>query len=207
MRVERSPPNFSDPLSVLGAEIRHLRRARQLTLQQLSTICGRSISFLSKIERGSARPSLPALQDIAEALDVQIGWFFDESDPVPDEERPYVVRAGRHRRLTYSDMSSTDYLGMEDHLLSAGLDGSLAMGMSRYRPGGSTGDDMQSHEGEEAGLVTAGTIDLTLDGETFALAVGDSFSFPSHLPHRYENSCEAEAMIVWANTPISLRQK
>lgn len=202
-----SPEISTDALELLGDEIRQLRKARALTLDQLSTLCGRSTSFLSKIERGAARPSLTALQDIAQALGVQIGWFFDESEPVPDEERPFIVRSGRHRRLTYSDMASTDYLGLEDHLLSAGLDGELAMGMSRYLPGGSTGDDMQMHEGEEAGVVIEGTIELTIDGETFALEEGDSFSFPSHLPHRYANNGDADAKIVWANTPISLRQK
>lgn len=205
--MQDGPAVSTDPLGLLGEGIRDLRKARGLTLEQLSLRCGRSASFLSKIERGAARPSLPALQDIAEALGVQIGWFFDEAEPVPDEERPFIVRAGRHRRLTYSDMANTDYLGLEDHLLSAGLDGNLALGMSRYAPGGSTGDDMQCHEGEEAGLVVEGTIELTIDGETFTLEAGDSFSFPSHLPHRYANTSGADARIVWANTPISLRQK
>ena len=103
-----SPQISTDALELLGDEIRQLRKARALTLDQLSTLCGRSTSFLSKIERGAARPSLPALQDIAQALGVQIGWFFDESEPVPDEERPFIVRSGRHRRLTYSDMANTD---------------------------------------------------------------------------------------------------
>lgn len=205
--MQDGPAVSTDPLGLLGEGIRDLRKARGLTLEQLSLRCGRSASFLSKIERGAARPSLPALQDIAEALGVQIGWFFDEAEPVPDEERPFIVRAGRHRRLTYSDMANTDYLGLEDHLLSAGLDGNLALGMSRYAPGGSTGDDMQCHEGEEAGLVIEGTIELTIDGETFTLEAGDSFSFPSHLPHRYANTSDGDARIVWANTPISLRQK
>ncbi|MCZ6863077.1 MAG: cupin domain-containing protein [Alphaproteobacteria bacterium] len=38
-----------------------------------------------------------------------------------------------------------------------------------------------------------------------ALAKGDSFSFPSHLPHRYTNpSADTETVVVWANTPITL---
>lgn len=207
MAVQKDPVISKDPLALLGEEIRNLRKARELTLEQLSVRCGRSASFLSKIERGAARPSLTALQDIAEALGVQIGWFFDESETVPDEERPFIVRSSRRRRLTYSDMASTDYLGLEDHLLSSGLDGNLALGISRYAPGGSTGDDMQSHEGEEAGLVIEGTIALTIDDETFRLEAGDSFSFSSHLPHRYANVSDYDARIVWANTPISLRQK
>ncbi len=196
-----------DPLAELGSEIRNLRKARELTLEQLSVACGRSVSFLSKIERGVSRPSLTALQDIAEALSVQIGWFFDETDQPPVGERPYIVRSTRRRRLTYSEMSTTDYLGFEDHLLSATLDGELAIGMSRYHPGGSTGDDMQSHEGEEAGLLIDGSIQLTIDDEVFTLEAGDSFSFASHIPHCYANCSDSDAVIVWANTPVSLRQK
>jgi len=187
--------------------MRQLRKARGWTLQELSVRCGRSASQLSKVERGVARPSLTALQDIAEALHVQIGWFFADDDQAPANERPFIVRSQRRRRLTYSEIASTDYLGFEDRLLSASLDGELALGISRYRPGGTTGDDLQSHEGEEAGLVTDGTITLFLDGDEFTLEAGDSFSFPSHLPHRYENRSDQDAVIIWANTPVSLRQK
>ncbi|MEP1110073.1 MAG: cupin domain-containing protein, partial [Nitratireductor sp.] len=126
--------------------------------------------------------------------------------PVAANERPYVVRAGRRRRLTYSGVASTDYMGFQDHLLSANLDGELAMGMSRYEPGGSTGDDLYAHQGEEAGLVLEGEIELTLGDEVFVLRPGDSFSFPSKIPHRYRNPGQVTAVVVWANTPISLRR-
>ncbi len=196
-----------DPLEALGSEIRQLRRARELTLADLAEASGLSLSFLSKIERGVSRPSLTSLQDIAEALGVQVGWFFNDVDAAPSNERPFVVRSHRRRRLSYSGMAGTDYLGFEDHLLSATLDGQLALGQSRYVPGGNTGDDVQSHEGEEAGLVVEGTIELTIDGTTFVLEAGDSFSFPGHLPHRYENTSSNDTVLVWANSPLSLRRK
>ena len=42
--------------------------------------------------------------------------------------------------------------------------------------------------------------------EHYTLAEGDSFSFPSHLPHRYANpSADTDTVVVWANTPITLR--
>ena len=190
----------------LGEELRSLRKAHGFTLKALAAKSGKSVSFLSKIERGQARPSITALQDIAEALNVQIGWFFQNDGPVPADERPYIVRADRRRRLTYSSMTSTDYMGFEDHLLSANLDGQLALGISRYEPGGTAGDDLYTHQGEEAGLILEGKIELTLDKDVFLLKSGDSFSFPASIPHTYRNPGKTVAAIVWANTPVTLRR-
>ncbi len=194
-----------DHLARLGSELRSLRKAQGLTLQLLAARSGKSVSFISKIERGLARPSITALQDIAEALKVPIGWFFQTAGPVPAEEQPYIVRAHRRRRLSYFGMASTDYMGFEDHLLSASLDGQLAMGISRYEPGGTAGDDLYTHQGEEAGLVLEGEIELTLDKQVFLLKPGDSFSFPASIPHTYRNPGKVTAQIVWANTPVTLR--
>ncbi len=202
---KKSNPETIDRVQQLGDELRSLRRAQNLTLQNLADRSGKSVSFLSKIERGQARPSITALQDIAEALKVPIGWFFETDGPAPADERPYIVRANRRRRLSYSGMASTDYMGVEDHLLSANLDGRLAMGISRYGPGGTAGDDLYTHHGEEAGLVLEGTIELVLDQDTFVLKPGDSFSFPANIPHTYRNPGERQAVVVWANTPVSLR--
>ncbi|UWQ90541.1 cupin domain-containing protein [Rhodobacteraceae bacterium M382] len=195
-----------DPLQQLGEDLRALRKAQSMTLADLAEASGRSVSFLSKIERAQARPSVTALQEIAEALGVPVGWFFETDGPAPAEERPYIVRADRRRKLTYSGLSGTDYMGCEDHLLSASLDRQLAMGISTYEAGGSTGDDLYTHEGEEAGMVLKGEIELTLDETVFYLKTGDSFSFSADIPHRYHNPGKVEAQIVWANTPVSLKR-
>lgn len=201
---EKTDPNFA--LIQLGEDLRALRKAQGMTLKDLSEASNRSVSFLSKIERGVARPSVTALQEIAEALGVPVGWFFETDGPTPAYERPFVVRAERRRKLTYSGLSGTDYMGFEDHLLSASLDCQLAMGISTYDPGGSTGDDLYTHEGEEAGLVLKGEIELTLDDQVFHLKTGDSFSFSADIPHRYHNPGKVEAQIVWANTPVTLKR-
>ena len=86
-----------DPVQQLGAELRALRKVHRLTLQSLAEKSGKSVSFLSKIERGVARPSVTALQEIAEALGVPVGWFFETDGPTPADERPFVVRAERRR--------------------------------------------------------------------------------------------------------------
>lgn len=192
-------------IETLGDEIRQLRKARKLTLQELAKLTGKSIGFLSQVERSITKPSVAALQDIGEALGVHIGWFFQGDVEADDKERRFVVRCEHRRRLSYSGLSSTDYLGLHDSLLSANLNGELVLGLSRYQPGASTGDDAYSHKGEEAGLVLAGTLELCIGEDIYVLNAGDSFSFPSHLAHRYANTSEQETVVVWANTPITLR--
>ncbi|MEM6988298.1 MAG: cupin domain-containing protein [Pseudomonadota bacterium] len=207
MEVKKFESSGTDAaLSQLGDDLRGLRRAQGLTLEDLASASGKSVSFISKIERGQARPSVTTLQDLAGALGVPVGWFFETDGPAPADERPHVVRAHRRRKLSYSGLSSTAYMGFEDHLLSAGLDGQLALGLSTYAPGGSTGDDLYTHAGEEAGLVLSGEIDLHLGDEVFRLQAGDSFSFSASTPHRYCNPGSTQAQIVWANTPINLRR-
>lgn len=205
MKLKSNSETNHDKTVKLGEEIRQLRKAHGMTLAQLSDNCGCSVSFLSKIERNQARPSLTAMQEIAEALGMPVGWFFQNDGPVPADERPFIVRRNRRRRLTYSQFSDTAYLGMEDHLLSASLDGELALGISRYSPGGNSGDDLYTHQGEEAGLILEGELELALGKNTFRLKTGDSFSFPSNIPHTFKNPGDKEAVVVWANTPISLR--
>lgn len=195
------------PLDDLGHEIRQLRKVRGFTLQQLALATGKSVGFLSQVERNLTRPSVAALQDISEALGVHIGWFFPDDTSGSPDEREHIVRQDNRRRLTYSRLSGTEYLGLHDHLLSANLDGQLALGISRYEPGASTGDDRYAHDGEEAGLVLSGRLELTLEDRVHLLETGDSFSFSSRLRHRYANpSTREDTVVVWANTPITLRK-
>ncbi|MEM8811017.1 MAG: cupin domain-containing protein [Pseudomonadota bacterium] len=196
----------ADPLIRLGRDLKALRKAQNLTLKELGERSGKSVGFLSKIERGLSRPSVTALQEIAEALGVPIGWFFQNDGPAPADERPFIVRASRRRRLTYSEVASTDYMGFQDYLLSADLEGDLVLGLSRYVPGGTSGDDLYTHRGEEAGLVLEGEIELHLGEQMFLLKPGDSFSFPASIPHTYRNPGKVQASIVWANTPVTLRR-
>jgi len=194
-------------LAGLGDEIRQLRKVRSITLQQMADAIGKSVGFLSQVERNKTKPSVAALQDISEVLGVHIGWFFQPNLPVVEEEQQYIVRRKNRRRLSYSELSDTNYLGLHDHLLSTNLTGELALGISRYEPGASTGDDSYEHKGEEAGLVLEGRLELTIEDKKYLLEAGDSFSFESQLKHRYANLSEHEdALVVWANTPITLRK-
>ena len=191
----------------VGTEIRAMRRAQNMTLSDLAEAASLSVGFLSLVERGQKQPSLDALQRISRALSVEIGWLFPTSpsdDPIEDR---YVVRKGFRRRIDYSRLSGTEYLGETDYLLSPTVDGQMVMTIMKFSPDGHSGDNPLSHEGEEAGYVLSGQLTLEVDGHVFVLEAGDSFGFAGDKPHRYVNNGAEELQIILTNTPVIMLQR
>lgn len=179
--------------SVIGAQIRELRKVKGRTLQQVADAAGISVGYLSQIERNQSQLPIGILKKICDALDVHMNWFFQPSADVPADERDVIVRAQNRRRLTFTG------LGIEEELLSPNLGGPLELLISTIEPGADSGD--YSHDGAEAGLVMSGKLDLWIGGKFFELGAGDSFSFKSTETHRCANSGNEPAKVVWVITP------
>jgi quercetin dioxygenase-like cupin family protein len=58
-----------------------------------------------------------------------------------------------------------------------------------------------SHKGEEMGYVLKGRFEIEVSRKTFLLDPGDSFFFPSEMPHGYRNPGDTETWVLWVNTP------
>ncbi len=194
--LPRDPRPEDDPAAFVGEEIKGLRKARRMTLAQLALQSGLSVGHLSQIERGLSTPSIKALHGISRALDVNISWFFSSADPGPPEERGYIVRHNRRRQIRFDE-------GISDFLLTPSLHSNLELLMSTFAPGASSGASPYTHEGEEAGIVMSGQLQIWIDGTSFVLVQGDSFCFKSTLPHRYLNPGASDTVVIWAITPPS----
>lgn len=191
----KAKPKSSDPMQWVGREIKSLRKAKGLSLQQLGSACGKSIGFLSQVERGLSTPSISDLHQIAEALDVQISWFFPDGGSSEPSDGGIVVRKGRRRRLAFAS-------GISDFLLSPSLDGPLELLWSTMEPGAESGT-AYDHIGHEGGVVVRGALELWVGDQHFVLGEGDSFSFPSSTPHRYRNPGDSVTELFWVVTPPS----
>lgn len=179
--------------TVIGGQIRELRKVKGRTLQQVADAAGISVGYLSQIERNQSQLPIGVLKKICDALDVHMNWFFQPSADVPPEERDTIVRAQNRRRLTFTG------LGIQEELLSPNLGGPLELLLSTIAPGADSGD--YSHDGAEAGLVVKGQLDLWIGENFFRLQAGDSFSFRSTETHRCANSGSEPAQVVWVITP------
>ena len=80
---------------MLGNRIRAFRRERGLTLGQLAEKSGISASYLSTIERGLKKPSIPSLKQISEALHVSPSLLVYSDDEKFTGEKLRLLRKGR----------------------------------------------------------------------------------------------------------------
>ena len=206
MTVKRKPPRPTpapgaaspDVTGSVGAELRRLRLAKGLSLQQVAGRAGLSVGFVSQAERGLSALSVKALQDLGAALGKPIGWFFREGAAAAGgDESDVIVRRGQRKRLEHPG------LGIVDHLLSPSLDGQLEVLLSEFAPGASSGEEPYTHAGEECGVLLQGSLELWVGERHFLLRQGDSFAFPSTRPHRYRNPGRSRTLVVWAITPPS----
>lgn len=184
------------PMDVaVGRRIRDLRRIRQFSLETVAERTDLSIGFLSQIERGLSSPSLRVLAILADVLGVGIAALFGAS-PSADGASDQVVTRGQRRPELKLWRT-----GVSKQLLSpANADNRLNLFLVHLEPGGSTGDELYTHDGEEAGLVLEGEMMLTVDSETWSLKRGDSFRFASRRPHRFSNPAQdAKAVVLWVN--------
>jgi transcriptional regulator with XRE-family HTH domain len=179
----------------VGERIRQLRRTRAMSLEAVAARTDLSIGFLSQIERGLSSPSLRVLATLADVLGVGIAGLFGakENAGAPDK---VVTRERQRAKLKLWRTGITKQL-----LSPAGSDGRLNLFLVQLEPGGSTGDELYTHDGEEAGLVIEGKMKLTVDAESWTLKHGDSFRFASRRPHRFSNpSDDARAVVLWVNS-------
>jgi mannose-6-phosphate isomerase-like protein (cupin superfamily) len=70
-----------------------------------------------------------------------------------------------------------------------------------YAPKADTGDAMLSHDGEEAGVVVRGEIEITVGAKREVLGPGDAYYFHSKLPHRFRNRGKVECELISVCTP------
>lgn len=179
----------------VGRQIRDLRKAKGMTIAGLAGRIERSVGYVSQIERDLSDLTIPDLKRIAEALEVQISWFFHGSAAVPGQERDYIVRRGNRRRLTLAG------IGVTEELLSPGLGGATELILTRFAPGTTSGEEFVTRNAEESGLLLQGRLELEIGDQCFLLEEGDSFSFQPGEPHRARNPGKVEAVIVWVISP------
>lgn len=73
---------------MVGARIREIRKAQDLSLRKLGLMIGMDHATLSKIENGILNPSLNTLSKIAEGLGVELFELFDVPRS-PDDDTTY----------------------------------------------------------------------------------------------------------------------
>ena len=162
-----------------------------MSQRKLASLAGITNGAISMIEQNRVSPSVASLKKILEVFGLSLADFF-AVDFNPDTQffyrakdmpciadGPVVLRqvGGRNSRRKLQVLHET------------------------YASGGDTGPTMLSHEGEEAGGVVRGEIEITIADQFEVLGMGDGYYFNSSLPHRFRNLGEEDSEIISTATP------
>lgn len=177
----------------IGEDIRALRKARAMTLKDLAAAVGRSLGWLSQIERGQTTPSVRDLGLIADRLGIHISVFF-RSATRDAAEQGIILRAAD--RVPIGSTES----GLTEELLSPSLAGSFEMIKSVFAPRSDSGGPIRARDREDGGVLVSGRLSLTIGSLTVDLAPGDSFQFTNR-DYAWKNPHDEPATVIWVISP------
>ncbi len=162
------PVDVERTLADVGPRLRSIRERGQLTLAQLSTASGISISTLSRLESGRRTPTLPLLLRLARAHDVPVDELI--SGPTTADPRVRSEPVERSGRVMLPLTRRPGGLRAYKIVIRAGAD---ERGSRRQ----------SSHEGYEWVYVLNGSLGLLLGELDLVLRPGEAAEFDTHTPH------------------------
>ncbi len=175
----------------LGADLRSLRRSRGLTLEALSERLGRSVGWLSQVERDISQLDEAGLAELAKALDVSVSLF--SSPAGSGDEVGRVVR--RDARRAIGDRVP----GLVEELLSPDLTDAFEAIHSTFMPGSELPDPVTRKTAELA-IMISGRLNVWLGDRKFIVGKGDSFRVRGETL-RWANPYTSPAVAVWVISP------
>ena len=174
-----------------GERLKIARQRAGLSQRALAKKAGVGNATVSLIESDRINPSVSALKRILDAIAMSLSDFFAIDEKASEEK---VFKA--------STLTEIGRGGISFRQIGKDLSGrSLQLLYETYQPGADTGKIMLRHEGEEAGFVISGRIELTIGSTLHILNAGDAYYFKSIEPHRFRNATTKPAVIVSACTP------
>ncbi|WP_411885379.1 helix-turn-helix domain-containing protein [Polaromonas sp. YR568] len=179
----------------LGLSLRAHRKARRLTLKDLSGHSGVALSTLSKMELGQISVSYEKLAAVARALALDVGQLLDAraAAPQPGAAKPVVVWSEAGGAPAYSS-GNYDY-----RALAAAFPGKRMTPLHGRIVARDRGQfpDFIRHAGQEFVTVLSGRVRIEFEtGETVEVGRHESAYFDSGVGHIYLSLGRTDAQVL-----------
>ena len=167
--------NKHDLAKKIGIQLKELRQDVGLTLEKLAAVTDLSPAFLSRIENGLSIPSIPTLQSIADALSVNIGFFFKDGD----QQQYKISYQGARKKFVTEKGYEIEILneGMANPFMEPAI-------VTNMRGQGKPDAELSVHEGQEFMYVLEGKMELFLGSNKYSLKEGDAAYWNGSIPHK-----------------------
>jgi len=179
----------------IGGKVKELRLKKGFTLKDLSTLTRLSKPLISQIENNRVVPPVATLLKLSQALDVGLGFFFQEKESrdlvviTKKSERRSIARPHHRKTGVGYSYQSLEVKRTEKHMepFWVTFDLNASEEMVFY-----------SHEGEEFMYLFEGNLEFRTRDQKFVLEEGDCLYLNSEIPHAFRSlsPTPAQALIV-----------
>ena len=175
----------------VGRKIRELRRAREWTLDELSSRSGLSAGFLSQVERGLSSLSIVSLERVCDALGISMSKLMGAEPTGPEAagEPCEVVAASRQWIVRIPD-SAISYRHLTARLPQCPFEVLINEFPRDYH------HPSTQHRGVEFGYVLEGTLSLVAGDATHHLSAGDCYFLGPMESHTYRTGSDPARVLV-----------
>ncbi|NCE63994.1 helix-turn-helix domain-containing protein [Pseudoflavonifractor sp. 524-17] len=198
-KLPPSPPDAhckasgSPSVDTSHLNVRRLRRLKGMTLRQLASQSGLSLSYLSNYENGKVNITISSLKKIAEAIGAPVADLLTDS---LEHDVTIVSKEDRYSRVLYECAAGA---AIQEYLMYSNR---AAMHVSiTHLPPHSDSGAPSSHYGEEFILTLKGVVTVILDDYSYQLPEGSMIYYRSTFFHKVANEQDTEASFFQVNTP------
>lgn len=166
--------------STICERINYRKRELDLSEEDLAADSGLGLSYIKRCLNDEVIPSIPALLGIAQALKVEMDFFFPKTGDRQFDLSRTGARVQRSFIQPHNDQASYEIEMLFDKPTTHFMDSHI----TTYCPGKNSGHVKASvHGGQELVIVLEGTVELVLGGEKVRLEKYDAVYYDSNVSH------------------------
>lgn len=172
---------------LLGGRLRHLRRRKGMTVDELARAVDVDKAHISRIENNRKSPSIAMLAQLAKALGVSIGHLLGET---LDKSEVKVTRASQLQDAGTNDTGHHRFIPLLHGKTVGSFEAFLAY------PAADAGAADARHGGQEMLYVVSGSIEVVFQDYMVTVSQGDCVHFPGYLHHRLRRVGRRKAVVL-----------
>ncbi len=177
----------------VGERLKKIRISNNLSQRQLAKKSGVTNSTISMIEKNGVSPTINSLTKVLNCIPISLDDFFNDEEFDMTQQVIY----------SYDELIDVSVGNVDSRLIgSAFHKRQMTFLIETYPSEADTGIFRLENNGDEAGFVLSGNIELTIDNEIYILKTGDSYYFDKNKPHRFRNKFKEVCKVISATTPL-----
>ena len=181
----------------VGRFIHAARKAKKMTLSELSQGSGVALATLSRIENGKMTGTIDSHMRICRTLEMQL----------PDLYKDLVASDSKielRERKTGTSVSTRAKRFASEILVSNAMSKKMLPAIRRIQKGGSTQVEETKTGAEKFVFLLEGRIDAVVGDKTYKLKKGDTMYFDASTPHHFINTSQVEASLLSVTCPPTI---